>query len=85
MNNLSQMPNINKEREKQLEQTGVNTPDALCNLGFRKAYLRIQLFDSGAGLSMLCALEGAIQRISWHNLSREAKSAHLEFTKLKKV
>ncbi len=38
------------------------------------AFIRIKAIDPDACFSKLCALEGAVEGIRWHNLSKEKKS-----------
>jgi DNA transformation protein and related proteins len=85
MDYLSKMPNIGKEVEKKLVQAGIMTPSDLMKVGSKNAFLRLREFDPGACLCMLCALEGAIRGIRWHNLPEEVKSDLREFSKLKKI
>ncbi len=79
------MSNIGKELEKRLEEAGIMIPYELRETGSRNAYLRINTYDAGACLHMLCALEGAIRSIRWLDLPKEVKSDLREFIKLKKV
>ena len=48
-------------------------------VGSREAWLRILERDPSACLMRLSALEGAIQGIRWHHLSRETKESLKEF------
>ena len=73
MGELSELPNIGKVLEKQLNDVGINTVDDLINLGSKEAWLKIKEIDDSACLNRLMALEGAIQNIRWHNLSEEDK------------
>ena len=73
MGELSELPNIGKVLEKQLNDVGINTVDDLINLGSKEAWLKIKEIDDSACLNRLMALEGAIQDIRWHNLSEEDK------------
>lgn len=74
MPRLSDMPNIGKELERQLNEVGVNTPDQLIKLGSKEAFLRIKSMDSSACINRLYALEGAVQNIRWHYLPQEIKN-----------
>jgi len=52
-------------------------------LGSKQALIKISaLENSGACLNMLYALEGAIQGIRWHGLSKETKQELKEFNRL---
>ncbi|GHV81002.1 hypothetical protein AGMMS49944_27930 [Spirochaetia bacterium] len=61
MSKLSNLINIGKELERQLNAIGVKTFDELKKIGSKKAWLKIRDMDSSACYSRLCALEGAIQ------------------------
>lgn len=67
------MPNIGKSLAELLLQAGIETAAQLKATGSENAFIRICAIDPEACLSKLCALEGAIQGIRWHNLSPEKK------------
>jgi len=73
MGELINLPNIGKEIERQLNETGIDTIEKLKKAGSRQAWLNIKAIDTSACFNRLCALEGAIQRIRWHYLSDEVK------------
>lgn len=73
MGELSELPNIGKVLENQLNDVVINTVDELIDFGSKEAWLRIKEIDESACLNRLMALEGAIQNIRWHNLSEEDK------------
>ena len=79
MGELSELPNIGKVLENQLNDVGINTVDDLINLGSKEAWLKIKEIDDSACLNRLMALEGAIQNIRWHNLSEEDKDNLRDF------
>ena len=68
MGELSKLPNIGAELEKQLSDVGITTVEELRRVGSREAWGRILLRDPSACIMRLSALEGAIQGIRWHNL-----------------
>jgi DNA transformation protein len=70
---LSKMLNIGLTLEKKLTDIGINTSEELISLGSKEAFIRIKIVDNTACYNMLCALEGAIQEIRWHNLSDTTK------------
>mgnify|MGYP001344345797 CR=1 FL=1 len=74
MGELSRLPNIGKMVEQQLIEVGIDTPDKLKSVGSRKAWLKIREKDPSACYNRLCALEGAIQGIRWHDLSPSVKA-----------
>ncbi|EBH4247820.1 TfoX/Sxy family protein [Listeria monocytogenes] len=77
MANLSELPNIGKVLEQDLIEAGIKTPGELKDVGSKEAFLRIWENDSSVCLSELCALEGAVQGIRWHDLD-EAKKSELK-------
>ena len=85
MNSLSDLPNIGKTLEKKLIQVGITTPRELRNTGSENALLRIRAIDNTACFNMLCALEGAVQGIRWHGLSKERKEELKQFLKMNNI
>ena len=63
MGELSLLPNIGPEVERQLNEVGVNTAAELRALGAEDAWLRIQMHDPSACIHRLLALEDAIQGV----------------------
>jgi len=70
---LSSRPNIGKTLEKKLNGIGIHDVNELAKAGSKNAYLQIKSIDGDACYNMLCALEGAIQNIRWHDLSKSDK------------
>ena len=56
MGELSKLPNIGKEVERQLNEIGVTTYEELKYLGAEKAWLKIQEIDDSACIHILLAL-----------------------------
>ncbi|MDZ5010825.1 competence protein TfoX [Clostridium perfringens] len=79
MNKLSDLPNIGEKLEEQLNKIGIDTIDRLKEVGSKEAWLNIRSIDRSACINRLYALEGAIQGIRWHNLSKEVKIELKEF------
>lgn len=73
MHTLSSLPNIGKILEQQLVQIGIETPEQLKEAGSKQTWLRIKEIDPSACYNRLCALEGAVQGIRWHNLDDTRK------------
>lgn len=71
---LSNLPNIGKVVEAKLKEVGINYAEELIALGSKEDFTRLRIIDSGACFSMLCGLEGAVQGIRWHNLSKKDKN-----------
>ncbi len=82
---LTQLPNIGKVVSEKLFQVGITTPEELKAIGSEQAFIRLQTIDETACLSMLQALEGAVQGIRWHNLSKERKEELREFFNMRKI
>ena len=60
---LSKLPNIGKAVEEQLIQVGIETSEALREIGAKAAWLKIQEIEPSACIHRLLALEGAIQGV----------------------
>ena len=84
MGELSKLPNIGKEVERQLNEIGVTTYEELKYLGAEKAWLKIQEIDDSACIHILLALEGALQGVKKTLLSDERKVELKEFYNLNK-
>ena len=56
MGELSRLPNIGKEVERQLNEAGILSAEDLKNLGAEKAWLKIQKLDPSACIHRLLAL-----------------------------
>ncbi len=83
-NRLSDLPNIGKEVESQLNAAGIRTYEQLQELGAKKAWLKIQEIDESACIHRLYALEGAIQNIKKSELDNEKKAELKEFYNIHK-
>jgi len=70
---LEQLPNIGNNLARLLRQSGINTPEELYETGAVQSFLRLRAIDPEACYCKLCALEGAVEGIRWHNLSKEKK------------
>lgn len=79
MGELSKLPNIGKEVERQLNMVGITTFDELKNDGAKAAWLKIQTIDESACIHRLMALEGAIEGVKKTLLSDEKKAELKEF------
>lgn len=79
MSTLSTLPNIGKVLEQQLLQIGIETTEQLKQIGSKQAWLNIKSIDPSACYNRLCALEGAIQNIRWHDLDDDTKKELKEF------
>ncbi len=85
MGELSELPNIGKVVEEQLNQVGIFTFEELKAVGAKQAWLKIQGIDSSACIHRLLALEGAIQGVKKTELAPEMKKELGEFYKWKKL
>ncbi|ADL03670.1 TfoX/Sxy family protein [Lacrimispora saccharolytica] len=85
MGELTKLPNIGKEVERQLNETGIFTYEELKETGAEQAWLRIQAIDASACIHRLYALEGAIQGIKKVLLSQERKEELKDFYKFHKL
>lgn len=79
MGELSELPNIGKVVEEQLNQVGIFTFEDLKAVGAKQAWLKIQGIDSSACIHRLLALEGAIQGVKKTDLPSQTKVDLKEF------
>lgn len=79
MGELSKLPNIGKEVERQLNEAGIATYEQLKSLGAEQAWLKIQENDPSACIHRLLALEGAICGIKKTLIPEERKAELKEF------
>jgi DNA transformation protein and related proteins len=76
---LEDLPNIGRTLAELLRETGINSPNELFEKGTIRAFLMIKAVDNEACFSKLCALEGAIEGIRWHSISKEKKAELKQF------
>ncbi|MBP1736320.1 MAG: hypothetical protein H6Q60_201 [Oscillospiraceae bacterium] len=74
MGELSKLPNIGTEVERQLNAVGITTCDELKDAGCYHAWLCIQSIDPSACIHRLMALEGAIRGVKKSELPPEIKT-----------
>ncbi|MDF2874862.1 MAG: hypothetical protein K0R22_1545 [Sporomusa sp.] len=79
MSQLSELPNIGIVLAERLKTAGISDSVALRALGSKAAFMRIRANDQGACLSMLYALEGAVQGVRWHRLDNAVKAELKEY------
>ena len=79
---LSELPNIGATLECKLIEAGIDSPQMLAEIGSTQAFLRLSINNKAACYNMLCALEGAIQEIRWHQLPPSKKQELKEFLEL---
>ncbi len=73
MGSLSELPNIGKTMEKRLAAVGIKDVETFMENGSKEAFIKLRLYEGDTCFSSLCGLEGAVQGIRWHNLSKESK------------
>ena len=83
MKQLAELANIGQVLGTKLKEAGIESPDQLTSLGAEQAFIRLKTIDEGACLSMLCALEGAIRGIRWHQIPKERKEELKAFCRMK--
>ncbi|NRT72351.1 TfoX/Sxy family protein [Clostridium beijerinckii] len=79
MGELSKLPNIGKEVERQLNEVGIFTYDELKATGAEQTWLKIQEIDPSACIHRLLALEGAIHGVKKTELSQKCKEDLKDF------
>jgi DNA transformation protein len=71
---LTQLPNIGAILAEKMLMVEIDSPEKLEEVGVEHAFIRLEALHQGSCFNMLCALEGAIQGIRWHQLSQERKA-----------
>lgn len=79
MSQCEKLPNIGKVLAAQLAEAGIPTAEALREAGSQNAWLAIRAIDPSACYNRLCALEGAIRGVRWHDLPPEVKAELKDF------
>jgi len=79
MGELSNLPNIGIEVERQLNQVGILSFEDLKKFGSKQAWLKIKAIDTSACIHRLYALEGALQNTKKKDLSVECKEDLKDF------
>ena len=81
---LVKMPNIGKTLADKLMLVGIKNANQLRNSGAENAFIKLKTIDNDACINMLCAIEGAIQGIRWHNLDESRKEELKAFFRMTK-
>ena len=71
---LKNLPNIGSTLANLLNEAGITSAGQLYETGAAEAFIRIRAIDPDACYCKLCALEGAIEGIRWHDLTPAKKS-----------
>lgn len=74
MGKLAILPNVGVRLEEQLNVAGIDTPEQLCEIGSREAWLKLKRMDPSVNLTRLYALEGAVRGMRWHQLDDDTKT-----------
>lgn len=80
MPELTSMKNIGKEMARKLVSVGVNSPEALVELGAKHSFFRLKEVYPQVCLVHLYALEGAIRDVDFNSLSKEVNQDLKEFS-----
>ncbi|MDL2262478.1 TfoX/Sxy family protein [Bacteroidales bacterium OttesenSCG-928-I21] len=72
-NDLTSLPNIGKVLSDKLKVVGIDSVEKLQSVGSENTFIRLKTIDNDVCINTLCALEGAIQGIRWHNLDKYKK------------
>ena len=73
-NDLTTLPNIGKVLADKLRLVEIDTVEKLQSIGSENTFIRLKTIDNDVCFNTLCALEGAIQGIRWHNLEKYKKA-----------
>ena len=80
MAGLNSMKNIGKELERKLTAVGVDSPEALKELGAKHAFFKLKEVFPQVCLVHLSALEGAVQDMEFNSLPEDKKRELKEFS-----
>jgi DNA transformation protein and related proteins len=81
---LKKRINIGKDTENKLIQVGIDSIKELETVGSEQAFLRLQVLDPGACLSLLYGLEGAVEGVKSNELSIEKEKELQQVFKMAK-
>lgn len=70
---LIELPNIGKTLEKELNNVGIKSVEELRKIGSVEATVRLNNYEKSC-YNKLYALEGAIQNVRWHQLSKDHRT-----------
>lgn len=80
MPELTSMKNIGKEMARKLAAVGVDSPEALAEVGAKHAFFKLKEVYPQVCLVHLYALEGAIRDIEFNSLPEDTKQDLKEFS-----
>lgn len=80
MSQLTQLKNIGQEMQRKLVAVGIDTPEALAQLGAKQAYFRLKTQFPNCCLVHLYCLEGAILGLDYNCLPEDIKRELKEFS-----
>jgi len=75
---IEDLPNIGKVIAKELREIGIDSHLKLCELGSVETLLRLKSHSGRSCINTLYALEGAIQKIRWHDIPKVEKDRLLQ-------
>lgn len=79
MGKLSDLPNIGKVVEEQLNAVGIENVEQLVQAGAEASWLKIQAIDESACIHRLLALEGAIRGVKKTDIPAERRAELKKF------
>ncbi len=77
---LTQLRNIGQEMQRKLVSVGIDTPEALTQLGAKEAYFRLKTQFPNCCLVHLYCLEGAILGLDYNRLPEDKKRELKQFS-----
>lgn len=76
---LTLLPNIGKIMAERLNAAGIESSEQLFKLGAEEAFMKLVKVDDEICITLLYALEGAIQGIRWHDIKKKRREQLKEF------
>ena len=82
MSELTKLPNIGQELAMRLVLAGIKSSEEFLQLGTETVFIKLKTVFPSACHNQLYAVEGAMQGIRWHGISKERKQELHEFMKM---
>ncbi|KDR96737.1 DNA transformation protein [Peptoclostridium litorale DSM 5388] len=73
MEKLSDCHNIGKKLEQRLFRVGIENPQKLEEIGSNDAFKMLLDLEGDTCFNTICALEGAVRGMRWHELDEKTK------------
>lgn len=79
MTELIDAQNIGKVLEIKLQSLGINSLEALQELGTEEAFKLLKGIDKKSSRAILLSIEGAVSNVRWHNIKEDRRKELRDF------